>query len=267
MNILTEIVAETRRSVAKRKAHRSVSELQSLISELPPSLSLAGALRQNGLAFIAEIKRASPSKGWIRQELDPAVIARQYEEAGASAISVLTDEAFFKGSLRDLAAVRSAVRLPLLLKDFVVDAYQLYEARAYGADAALLIAAVLSADELTNLQSQAQELGLQCLVEIYEASELDKIDWERTRILGVNNRDLRTFTVDIDHSVRLLRTCPPHVVRISESGLSSAKQLAHVARNGIDAVLIGESLMRAEKPGRALKDLRTALQEELLVTS
>lgn len=267
MNILTEIVAETRRSVAKRKARRSVSTLQSLISDLPPTLNFTGALRRSGLAFIAEIKRSSPSKGWIRQELDPKAVARQYEEAGASAISVLTDEAFFKGSLHDLAAVRSAVQIPLLLKDFVVDTYQLYEARAHGADAALLIAAVLSASELQNLQTQAQELGLECLVEIYEASELDKIDWDRTRILGVNNRDLRTFAVDIDHSVRLLRTCPPHVVRISESGLSSAKQLAHVARNGIDAVLIGESLMRAVDPGRALGDLRLALQEELLVTS
>ena len=263
MSILTKIVAETRRCVALRKTALPIGKLESQVSTLPRTLDFAESLRQNGLSFIAEIKRASPSKGWIRKDLDPKQIARQYESAGASAISVLTDQSFFKGSLDDLKSVRASVNLPLLLKDFVVDAYQLYEARVCGADAVLLIAAVLRADELRNLQIQAQELGLQCLVEVYEASEMTKIDWELTPLLGVNNRNLHTFAVDINHSVRLLAQCPHHTIRVSESGLGSAGQLAHVQRHGIDAVLIGESFMRANHPGQALRALRRSLQQEL----
>ena len=259
MSILTTIVDETRKSVAQRKAVRPVSLLGENISMLPPARDFAGALRQPELSFIAEIKRASPSKGWIRKDLNPAKIARQYEEAGARAISVLTDEEFFKGSLEDLKAVRAAVGLPLLLKDFVVDAYQLYEARAFGADAVLLIAAILNAQQLHDLQSQAGDLGLQCLVEVYEKSEMDRINWPSTQLLGVNNRNLHTFAVDINHSVRLLCQCPPHVVRVSESGLGSAEQLAQIRQHGIDAVLIGESFMRAEHPGQALETLRLSL--------
>lgn len=265
MSILTEIVEETRRSVARRKSSLPISHLEDRISALPPTLDFAGALRRNELSFIAEIKRASPSKGWIRKEINPQQIAWQYEAAGAHAISVLTDEPYFKGSLDDLKAVRSAVRLPLLLKDFVVDAYQLYEARACGADAVLLIASVLSAVELKSLQTQAHELGLECLVEVHQASEMEKICWPSTRILGVNNRNLHTFAVDINHSVCLLRQCPPHVVRVSESGLKTARQLAHIRHRGIDAVLIGESLMRAQHPGQALLSLRLSLQQELQV--
>ena len=263
MSILTKIVETTRRSVEKRKAETPVGELEGQIRTLQPTRDFAGALRQDDLAVIAEIKRASPSKGWIRRNLDPGTIARQYEKASARAISVLTEPQFFKGGLDDLRAARSAVPLPVLRKDFVVDSYQLYEARAHGADAVLLIAAILSARQLRDLQCLAHELGLHCLVEIYEGSELDKIDWNLTRILGVNNRDLRTFEVDINHSIRLLRTCPPDVIKVSESGLSSAGQLAHVSRHGIDAVLIGESLMRMDHPGRALAALRQSYQQEM----
>jgi len=256
MSILTTIIEATRKSVARRRAARPVSQLEERIAALPPTRDFAGALRQPDLSFIAEIKRASPSKGWIRKGLNAAEIARQYEAAGARAVSVLTDEEFFRGSLEDLCLARAAVNLPLLMKDFVVETYQLYEARTCGADAVLLIAAVLSAQQLRALQSQAGELGLQCLVEVYEASEMNRIDWPSTQLLGVNNRNLHTFAVDINHSVTLLRRCPPHVVRVSESGLSDSHQLAHIHRHGIDAVLIGESFMRAKHPGRALEALR-----------
>lgn len=218
--------------------------------------SLEQELRGSELAFIAEAKKASPSKGVIRENYDPVEIGRQYQEAGASALSVLTEPHYFQGSLDHLSAVREAVELPLLRKDFVIDPYQIFEARAYGADAVLLIAAVLDRGHLAELHSAADELGLACLVEVYEEREMEKLDFGQVRILGVNNRDLRTFEVDINHSLRVFASAPEHVVRVSESGLRTAQDLVHLHTNGVDAVLIGETFMRETRPGDALLRLR-----------
>jgi indole-3-glycerol phosphate synthase len=263
MNILETIVSETRALVGRRMATTPVRNLEERPFFHSPTLPLYPALRRRTLSFLSEIKKASPSKGVIRPHYDVQDIARQYKRHGAAALSVLTEPLFFKGALDHLARVRQVVDLPLLRKDFIVDPYQLYEARAYGADAVLLIAAVLDASALYDLHQAATELGLSCLVEIYDRAELDKVDFDQVKILGVNNRDLRTFEVDIDHSLRVFQHVPHDVVRVSESGLRTPQDLAHLRRSGIDAVLIGETFMRAASPGRALEALRTALEAHL----
>ncbi len=260
MNILDAIVADTRALVARRKADVSLSSLERRPFCQSPTLPLAPALRRSELAVLAEIKKASPSKGLIRAEYDVADLARQYKMNGAAALSVLTEPLHFKGSLDHLALARRTVDLPLLRKDFIVDPYQLVEARAYGADAVLLIAAVLDRQQLYDLHQAADALGLSCLVEAYDLTELAKLDFDQVKILGVNNRDLRTFEVDVDHSLRVFRHVPEGVVRVSESGLRTAHDLAHLRRNGVDAVLIGETFMRAAEPGKKLRALREATE-------
>ena len=256
MTILDQIVDDTRDLVTRRKGEVSLIQLESrpLFDRSPHALG--PALRQEDLSIIAELKRASPSKGVIRPELDVTGTARAYAASGAAALSILTEPIHFRGSLDFMAEARAAVDLPLLRKDFIIDTYQLVEARAYGADAVLLIAAVLDAEQLYDLHQAADELGLSCLVEIYEKDELDKVDFAQVDILGVNNRDLRTFDVDIDHSLQVFEQVPERVVRVAESGLKTADDLAHLRRHGVDAVLIGETFMRAPEPGRKLKSLR-----------
>ena len=256
MTILDRIVSSVRAGLPKRQKQVPPSLLQSLIKDLPSTRSMSSVLRQEGsISIIAEIKRASPSKGIIRKNLDPTHIARLYSDAGARAISVLTEEEHFCGSLADMRQARAGTNLPILRKDFIVDEYQLLEARAFGADAVLLLAAVLSRRRLSDLQRTAHDLGLDCLVEIYEESELDRVDWDHTTIVGVNNRNLHTFEVDVTHSVRILKHVPRHIVRVSESGLKTADQLASLHQEGIDAVLVGETLMRAHNPGESLRNL------------
>ncbi len=263
MNILQQILGDTRRRLAQRRRAVSPALLLELARERGPTRSLARALAAEGLSIIAEFKRASPSKGPLRVDADPVAVAAAYEEAGASAVSVLTEELHFKGSLDDLAAARGSTSLPLLRKDFIVDSYQLLEARAYGADAVLLIAAALESSQLAELQTAASELGLECLVEVYALEELARLDFALTSILGVNNRDLRTFSVDINHSLRVFSHVPRGILRVSESGLGSAAELAHLYRGGIDAVLIGEAFMTARDSGAALRQLRNQLTRSL----
>ena len=256
VSILDDIVDDTRRLLARRKREVAASDLEGrpLFERTP--LPLASALRREELAVIAEIKKASPSKGVIRPDFDPLDIARQYAENGAAALSVLTEPQHFQGKLDYLAQVRSVVDVPILRKDFIVDPYQLVEARAYGADAVLLIAAVLDGPQLYDLHQAAGELGLSCLVELYDGEELDKVDFDQVEVLGVNNRDLRTFEVDLDQALRIFEEVPPSLVRVGESGLRTAEDLAHLRRRGLDAVLIGETLMRAPRPGEKLRSLR-----------
>lgn len=261
--ILDTIVADTRTLVQRRKATVSIRELEDRPFFSSPALPLDRALRRGELSIIAESKKASPSQGIIRSDYDVLRNAQQYKAHGASAISVLTEPFHFKGSLDDLATARRAVDLPLLRKDFVVDPYQLFEARAYGADAVLLIAAVLDKYQLYDLHQAADELGLSCLVELYDLAELDQIDLDQVRVLGVNNRDLRTFEVDINHSVRVFAEVPETVVRVAESGLRSADELVYLRQRGIDAVLIGETFMRAHDPGLALDRLRQEVRQRL----
>lgn len=262
-NILTQIVQDTRRLVAERKAQTPGATLEAHPAFRRPTRSLAAALRQDHLAVIAEIKKASPSQGVIRPDFDVAAHARAYHANGAAALSVLTEPLYFQGALENLTLARAETDRPLLRKDFIIDPYQLLEARAYGADAVLLIAAVLDRHALHDLHQAATGLGLACLVEVYDRAELDRIDLDQVQILGVNNRDLRTFEVDIDHSLRVFAEVPPGVVRVSESGLKSAAHLAYLRRNGIDAVLIGETFMRAPDPGQALHALQTETQHLL----
>ena len=256
MSILNDIVDDTRHLLSRRKRAVSVGTLEDRPLFGRDPLPLAPALRREELTVIAEVKKASPSKGVIRSDFDPVDTARQYAENGAAALSVLTEPQHFQGKLDYLAQVRSVVDVPILRKDFIVDPYQLVEARAYGADAVLLIAAVLDAQQLYDLHQAAGELGLSCLVELYDREELGKVDLDQVKVLGVNNRDLRTFEVDLDHSLRIFEEVPPSLVRVGESGLRTAQDLAHLRRHSIDAVLIGETLMRAPQPGEKLRSLR-----------
>ena len=258
MSILDDIIDDTRDLVERRKQNTPISELQErpFYDEREP-LSLEQALKERGMSFIAEIKKASPSKGVIRDDFDPAAIAQQYAQHGAAAISVLTEPLHFQGSLEHMAWIRAHVPdTPLLRKDFIIDPYQLVEARAVGADAVLLIATALDPGQLSELHAAATELGLSCLVEVYTEEDLQKIDWDQVQILGVNNRDLHTFEVDIEHSLRIFDQTPKSVGRVAESGLSDPETLVRLRKAGVNGVLIGEHFMRADEPGDALAQLR-----------
>ena len=259
MSILHRILRDTRRFVRQRKQTVTPAHLVHLAREQPPTKSLARALGGTHLSIIAEFKRASPSKGALRMHANAGTIANDYEAAGADAVSVLTEPLHFQGSLNDLVDACGCTGLPLLRKDFIVDPYQVLEARAHGADAILLIAAALESGQMRELQQAAAEVGLDCLMEVYEANELDRLDLDHVRILGVNNRDLRTFEVDIHHSLRVFAQVPPTILRVSESGLRSAEDLARLHCGGVDAVLIGEAFMAARNPGSALRGLRRQL--------
>jgi indole-3-glycerol phosphate synthase len=254
--ILDQIVETKWREI--EAAMRSVpeAELARRVASLPPARDFAAALRRPGVQVIAEVKKASPSAGVIRPDFDPVAIARTYERHGAAAVSVLTDEHYFQGSLAYLAAIREVVTLPLLRKDFILDRYQLLEARLAGADAALLIAECLPGDRLATLQRQAAELGLHTLVELHDAEELPRVLDCGASVIGINNRDLRTFTTRLDHTLDLLPKIPPDRVVVSESGIKTHAHLERLGGAGARAVLVGESLMRAPDIGAALDALR-----------
>ena len=253
MSILDRIVEDTRDLLRHRKGKTPASALKDMPLFSAPLRSFYQGIQEGPLSFITEIKKASPSKGVIREDFDPVWIAERYTANGSQAISVLTEPLHFQGSLDYLSLVRPHTNRPLLRKDFIFDEYQLLEARAYGADAVLLIAAILDPNQLHELHQCANELGLDCLVELYEESEIEKVDFEQVRILGVNNRDLRTFEVDLHHSVRIFEQCPDAVLRVSESGIYTVEDLQFLNEHAVHAVLIGESLMRAEDPGVKLK--------------
>ncbi|WP_420456846.1 indole-3-glycerol phosphate synthase TrpC [Rubrivirga sp.] len=255
--ILDQILADTRALVAERKAVTPAAALERRSAFHAPTLSLARALRRpDGPATIAECKRASPSEGVLRREYDPAAIARAYKNAAAAALSVLTEPTHFQGSLDHLAQVRQAVDLPLVRKDFVVDPYQLVEARAYGADAVLLIAAALDPAEMADLLDAARDLGLGVLVEVHADAELDALDLDRVDVLGVNSRDLATFEVDLGRAARIFSRLPDRIVRVAESGIRTAADAARLRSYGADAFLVGTHFMRQPDPGRALAAFR-----------
>jgi indole-3-glycerol phosphate synthase len=215
------------------------------------SRSLAGRERR----IIAEIKKASPSKGLIRADFDPLSIAKDYAAHGASAISVLTEERFFQGSLGDLEKIREAVNVPLLRKDFTLDPYQIVEAKSYGADAVLLIAALLDSHLMADLRAQASALGLDSIIEVHTETELDSALQAGAQVIGVNNRDLKTFTVDLSTTERLARLIPSGVPAVCESGIESSDQIGRVEQWGVHVFLIGEALMRSPDPGKRLAEL------------
>lgn len=258
-NVLDDIISDTTELVEQRKQETPIAELKDrpFYSDREP-LSLVEALQERGMSFLAEVKKASPSKGIIRDDFDPAWIAQQYAANEVSAISVVTEPLHFQGSIEHLAWIRAHVPdTPLLRKDFIVDPYQLVEARAVGADAVLLIATALDPGQLSELHAAARELDLSCLVEVYSESDLEKLDWDQVQILGVNNRDLTTFEVDVENSLRIFENVPRNVGRVAESGLSDPDTLVRLRDAGVNGVLIGEHFMRAENPGDALSDLRT----------
>lgn len=253
--ILDEILDSKREEVAALKAALPLDSVAENAARAPPPRDMHAALRAPGVSLIAEVKRASPSKGLLRPELHPGALARRYEAGGASAISVLTDDRFFQGSMADLRAARGAVTLPVLRKDFVIDAYQVYEARAGGADAILLIVAALEDDRLASLYRLARDLGMSALVEVHDPKELDRALRISPRIVGVNNRDLRTFQVDLQTTARLRAQIPPGVVLVSESGVHCRQDVERLAEMGADAMLVGESLVRADDPERKIGEL------------
>ena len=258
---LSTIVASTRSIVAASKMSVSLADLERRAAQHHPR-GWAAALRRHaahGPAIVAEIKKASPSKGLIRADFDPAWLARRYRTGGAAALSVLTDEPYFQGSLRNLELASAAAPLPCLRKDFIVDEYQVVEARAHRADAILLIAAALTNPELRHLAAVADGFSLDVLVEVHSAEELDRVldalGETGASAICVNNRDLRSFQVTLETSLELIGKIPPSVVRVTESGIFTAQDIARLRKAGFSAFLIGESLMRQPDPGAALAEL------------
>jgi indole-3-glycerol phosphate synthase len=241
--VLDKIVADKKEEVKQRKKAVSISELESRISQRADTLDFAAALKKNGVGIIAEVKKASPSKGVLSPDLNPVALARTYADNGAAAVSVLTESKYFQGSLDHLAEIREAVKTPLLRKDFIFDPYQVYESRAYGADALLLIAAILETEQLDELLALSYELGLDCLVEVHNESEAEKAIDSGAHIIGINNRDLATFEVDIGTTMRLRPLIPEDRIAVSESGISRRKDLDNLKSWGVDAALVGEALL------------------------
>jgi indole-3-glycerol phosphate synthase len=254
--ILDDIVAAKRDEIAAAKERVPAAELERKAAA-PPARDFRAALVQPlRVTVIAEVKKASPSAGVIRADFDPVAIARTYAENGAACISVLTDEPHFQGRLRYLEQIREAVEVPLLRKDFILDRYQLLEARAAGADCVLLIAEILPAGQLDYLYRQARELGLQALIELYDADNLGRVLDTGADLVGVNNRDLRTFQVRLEHTLELAARVPSNVCLVSESGIRDRADVERLRAAGVRAVLVGETLMRAADVGAQLRALR-----------
>jgi indole-3-glycerol phosphate synthase len=248
---LDQIVAATRRKVSEARRTADLRELERQAEQHVPR-SFRKALEKRSPAIIAELKKASPSRGLIRADFDPASLARELEAAGAAALSVLTDAEFFQGSLQNLQHASASTKLPCLRKDFIVDEFQLLEARANHADAILLIVAALSQSELETLAAKARSYKLDVLCEVHDEKELERALAAGCDLIGVNSRDLRTFTVDLQTAFRLASLMPKKVLSVAESGIRSAKDIARLIAAGYQAFLIGESLMKAESPGDAL---------------
>lgn len=254
--ILDKIVATKRREIELAQRARSASSWNAALASAPAPRDFFAALKGPGpIRLIAEIKRASPSRGVIRADFDPVAIARTYAAHGASAISVLTDVEYFQGSLDYLRQIRDAVPLPLLRKDFILDPYQLLEARACGADAVLLIAECLDDCQLRSLHNRTIDLGMTPLVELYEPANLPRVLEAGATLIGVNNRDLRTFIVDLEHSLRLKQQVPAETVFVAESGIRTRADALRLEAGGIHAMLVGESLMAQPDIGAAVDQL------------
>jgi indole-3-glycerol phosphate synthase len=257
MSILENILENTRQEVAVIKKTMPLEQLREMSGFQRQCFSLVKALHHKEVSIIAEIKKASPSRGIIRKDFNPLAIAKEYVAGGASAISMLTDKKYFRGDIQFISDVRAFISLPILRKDFIVDSYQLTEAKAFGADAVLLIAAALEPKQLHDLYDEANELGLDCLVEVHNEQELETLDLKQVKIIGINNRNLFDFTVDVNTTLRVAAEIPKGITIVSESGISSRSDIDQLAEHGIHAVLVGESLMRAESPGKALESLLT----------
>ena len=254
--ILEEIVKKKREELETLKRVRPLEELKKgLEGRLQPARDFVSPLKQEGINIIAEIKKASPSKGIIREDFDPVEIAHTYEQAGAKALSVLTEKNYFLGAPEYIEAVRKAVELPVLRKDFIIEEYQLYESRLIGADCVLLIVRILSPEELRRFVGLAGELGMETLVEVHDRRELDVALSTNTTIIGINNRDLETFDTDINVSLELAREIPEDRVVVSESGICSYEDIRRLKAAGVDAFLIGEAFMKEQDIEKKFKEL------------
>lgn len=256
--MLEEIIEHKRVEVEARKKKVGLADLKSKLADAPQIRSFKEAISKptNNINLIAEIKRASPSAGLIRKDFHPVEIAKIYQEAGAAAISILTDEKFFEGNLNFLPQVKREVSLPLLRKDFIIDEYQIYESRTYGADALLLIAGTLSEAQMTEFLSLSHDLEMDCLVEVHNEEELKKVLETPAEIIGINNRDLSTFQVDLSTTRRLRKLIPDSKIVVAESGIRSREDVQLLAEEKVDAILVGESLLRS-------KDTRGKIEELL----
>ena len=255
-DVLAKIVARKKEEIAVAQAARPLNTILDQLASAPPVRDFAAALRTGSrIRVIAEIKKASPSAGLIRADFDPVKIAKIYEQHGASCLSVLTDEPFFQGHLDYLRAVRQTVSIPVLRKDFILERYQVAEARAAGADAILLIAECLDDCRMRDLYFYASELGMESLIEIYEPENLDRVLKLQPALLGVNNRNLRTMITDLAHSFNLRPQVPPEVIFVSESGIHQRQHVVELERAGVQAMLVGETLMRSPNIGKKLDEL------------
>ena len=258
-DILRKIVAVKREEIAAAKSRRDLASVRREAETLGGQRDFVAGLRRQidagRAAVIAEVKKASPSKGVLREHFVPAEIAAGYEQGGAAALSVLTDATFFQGAASFLQEARAACTLPVLRKDFMVDAYQVYEARAMGADCILLIAACLDDATMADLEAQATALGMAVLVEVHDAAELERALRLRTPLVGINNRNLRSFEVSLQTTLDLLPRIPPPRLVVTESGIASSADVRRMRAAGVNAFLVGEAFMRAEHPGRALADM------------
>ncbi len=254
-NVLEEIAEYKRAFVAERKRRQTLQDMRLRAADCAEPADFEAALRQEGISLIAEVKKASPSKGVIRADFDPERIAATYAENGARCLSVLTDEAYFQGSDAYLQAARVASGLPALRKDFTVDEYQLYEARALGADAVLLIVSLMDGSQLADYIGLARELDMAALVEVHSRDELVRAIAARAQLIGVNNRDLKTFKTTLDTTFELLDDRPADALFISESGINHREDVERLAAAGVDAILVGEALMRERDIGAKVREL------------
>jgi indole-3-glycerol phosphate synthase len=266
---LEQIVAAARHKVVESRRTANLRELEQRAQEHNPRGFRRVLEEENrtGVAVIAELKKASPSRGLIRASFDPESLARELEGAGATALSVLTDEEFFQGSLQNVVIASAATKLPCLRKDFIVDEFQVLEAKAYRADAILLIVAALSQAELVGLAMYSRDCDLDVLCEVHDEEELQRAVDAGCNLIGVNSRDLRTFTVDLETAFRLAQLIPKNVLGVAESGINTGTDIARLRAAGYQAFLIGESLMRAESPGDALRLLLAEAERERLLTA
>jgi indole-3-glycerol phosphate synthase len=255
MGMIEELVQAARAGVARRRAEIPLEELERRLGDRPEQRPFGEALVRPGLSVIAEFKRRSPSAGEIREGVEPAQFAAAYEDGGAAALSILTDAQHFGGSLEDLGVARAACALPVLQKDFIVDPYQLYEAAVAGADAVLLIVVALRQEELAGLYDQARGLDLDVVVEVHKEQELETALTVDADVLGINNRNLDDFSVDVTTTFELITDVPAGKTVVSESGIAERATLEELERVGVDAVLIGEALMRADDPAAKVREL------------
>ena len=258
--ILDDIVEKRKEQLEREKENFPLEDMKEMaLNSKRVSLDFRAALKADGISIISEVKKASPSKGIISEDFRPTEQAKAYEEAGADAISCLTEEHFFKGASKYLADIRASVNLPILRKDFIFDEYQIYEAKVLGADAVLLIAAILSEEKLLKLSRLAASLGLFCLTEVHNEEELQKVIRCKCDIIGINNRDLKTFHVDLNTTKRLAKLVPYDAVLVSESGMKNGDDIKEVKEYGADEVLIGETLMRSGDIKNTINELRGSL--------